>query len=153
MLNPEQTRDKLQYILGTLRDGEKGYREAAEQATDPQLKSMFSEYSGQRSQLAAQIETALSGMGEKPREGGSVGAALHRAWLGVRDAITGKDDYAVVAEAERGEDAAVQNYQDALKEDLPADVKNLLEQQYSTVKATHDRVRDLKHGMEANRGA
>lgn len=153
MLTPEQTCDKLQYILGTLRDGENGYRDAAEHASDPQLKRLFSDFSDQRRQLAGQIENLLANLGEKPREGGSVGAALHRGWLNLRDALSGRDDYAVVAEAERGEDAAVQNYQDVLKEALPADVKELLEQQYSTVKASHDRVRDLKQGMEANRRA
>ena len=151
MLNPEQTRDKLQYILGTLHDGETGYREAAENATDPQLKSMLSDLGAKRSELAGQIETVILNMGEKPREHGSAGAALHRAWLNVRDAVTGRDDYAVVAEAERGEDVAVQNYQDVLQDDLPLEVKALLEQQYSVVKANHDRVSALKNSMEATR--
>ncbi len=151
MLNNDQTRDKLQYILGTLHDGETGYREAAENATDPQLRSMLTNFGEERSRLAGQIETVIAQMGATPREHGSAGAALHRAWLNVRDAVTGHDDYAVVAEAERGEDAAVQNYQDVLKEDLPLEVKSLLEQQYSVVRANHDRVSALKNSMEATR--
>ncbi len=149
-MNNEQATDKLQYLLGTLRDGEKGFSEAAEHANDPKLKSLFSERSAQRAQLAGEVEAKIAGLGDKPREGGSVGAALHRTWLNVRDAVTGRDDHAVVAEAERGEDTAVQNYQDVLDDkELPADLRAFVETQYTQVKASHDQIRDLKHSMNA----
>ena len=150
-MNNETVLDKLQYLLGTLRDGEKGFADAAEHATDPQLKTLFTERSGQRARLAAEVEAHIARLGDKPREGGSVGAALHRTWLNVRDALTGRDDYQVVAEAERGEDVAVENYQDVLKEtELPADVRSFVEGQYAKVKASHDQIRDMKHGMQAS---
>jgi uncharacterized protein (TIGR02284 family) len=150
-MNNETVLDKLQYLLGTLRDGEKGFADAAEHATDPQLKTLFTERSGQRARLAAEVEAHIARLGDKPREGGSVGAALHRTWLNVRDALTGRDDYQVVAEAERGEDVAVENYQDVLKEaDLPADIRTFVEGQFAQVKASHDQIRDMKHGMQAS---
>ncbi|GAA0511955.1 PA2169 family four-helix-bundle protein [Deinococcus depolymerans] len=150
-MNNETVLDKLQYLLGTLRDGEKGFADAAEHATDPQLKTLFTERSAQRSKLAGEVEAHIARLGDKPREGGSVGAALHRTWLNVRDALTGRDDYQVVAEAERGEDVAVENYQDVLKEtDLPADIRAFVEGQFAKVKASHDQIRDMKHGMQAS---
>lgn len=149
MLTNDQIGDALQKLSGTLRDGEKGFADASEHATDASLKSMFSELSTQRASMAAQLEPLVSQYGEKPREGGSVGAALHRTWLNVRDAVTGRDDTAVVSEAERGEDVAKGNYEEVLKEELPADVRSLVEAQYAQVKASHDKVRDLKHSMEA----
>ncbi|ALW88389.1 PA2169 family four-helix-bundle protein [Deinococcus actinosclerus] len=149
-MSNENVLDKLQYLLGTLRDGQKGFADAAEHATDPSLKSLFSERSAQRAQLASEVEAHIGRLGDKPREGGSVGAALHRTWLNVRDALTGRDDTAVVAEAERGEDVAVENYQDVLKaEGLPADVRSFVEGQYAKVKASHDQIRDMKRSMEA----
>lgn len=88
-------------------------------------------------------------MGGDADRGGSVGAALHRTWLNVRDAVAGKGDYAVVAEAERGEDVAIQNYQDVLNDaDLPADLRAFVDGQYAQVKASHDQIRDLKHSMK-----
>ncbi|ADV67091.1 PA2169 family four-helix-bundle protein [Deinococcus maricopensis] len=152
MLTNEQTLDKLQYILGTLKDGEVGYKDAAEHTTDPSIRTLMLEGHQQRSQLVGEIEQHIARLGGAPQERSSVGAALHRTWLNVRDALTGKDDYAVVAEAERGEDAAVENYQDVLKEEgLPADVRSVIESQYTQVKGMHDRVRDLKHTLEANK--
>ncbi|MGH9895549.1 MAG: PA2169 family four-helix-bundle protein, partial [bacterium] len=70
--------------------------------------------------------------------------ALHRGWLNVKSAITGKDEAAVLAECERGEDVALQHYQDALREDLPSDVRNLIERQYQGVMANHELVRGLR---------
>ncbi|WP_425147616.1 PA2169 family four-helix-bundle protein [Deinococcus sp.] len=151
MLTNEQIGDALRKLSGTLRDGEKGFADAAEHATAPDLKSMFSELSSQRAQMASQIEPVVTQYGESPREGGSVGAALHRTWLNVRDAVTGRGDYEVVAEAERGEDVAKGNYEEVLKEELPADVRSMVEGQYAQVKASHDKVRDLKHSLEASK--
>lgn len=153
MLNNEQTGDALKKLAGTLRDGEKGFSEAADKVDTVDLKTMFTEMSAQRSGMATELEPLVRQYGEKPREGGSVGAALHRGWLNVREAITGSDDYAVVSEAERGEDVAKGNYEDVLKEELPADVRSVVEAQYAKIKASHDKVRNLKHSMEATKEA
>jgi uncharacterized protein (TIGR02284 family) len=149
MLDNQQVIKKLNYLLGTLRDGEKGYREAASEVESARFKTMFNQNAQQRAQLASELEQEIRRLGGDPKEGGSAGAALHRAWMNVRDAITGKDDYAIIAEVERGEDVAIENYQDVLKEDLPGDIKSIVIAQYETVKATHDSMRDLKHAMQS----
>lgn len=147
--NRDQVVKHLNHLLGTLRDGEKGYREAAEEVENPEYKAMFEAYSRQRAKLAEEVEAEIRRLGGEPRDRSSVGAALHRAWINVRDAISGKDDYAVVAEAERGEDVAVENYQEVL-EQVSGDLRAFVERQYREVKAAHDRVRDLKHGLEGS---
>ena len=58
---------------------------------------------------------------------------------------TGMNDHAVLAECERGEDAAKAAYEAALQKSLPADVRTLVERQYQGVKANHDRVRNLRN--------
>jgi len=44
-----------------------------------------------------------------------------------------------------GEDSAKQAYADALKEDLPGDVRRVIENQYREVKTNHDRVKELRN--------
>jgi uncharacterized protein (TIGR02284 family) len=56
----------------------------------------------------------------------------------------GMDDYAVLAECERGEDVAKRVYAEALLEDLPRGVKELVQHQYQGVKANHNRIRSLR---------
>lgn len=149
-MNTETVLDKLQYLLGTLRDGQKGFADAAEHATTPELKALFAARSAERAGMATDIETHIAALGDKPREGGSVGAALHRTWLNVRDALTGRDDHAVLAECVRGEDVADNNYQDVLKEtELPADIRAFVEGQYAKVKASHDQLYQMLQSMEA----
>ncbi len=144
-LDNDQVTNKLNHILGTLRDGEKGYREAADEAESAQYKAMFNEFAQQRGRFASEITSEIRRLGGEPHDHTSAGAALHRAWLNVRDAVTGKGDEAIIAEVERGEDVAIDNYQDVMDDDLPGNVKAMLSQQYQEVKAAHDRIRDLKH--------
>jgi uncharacterized protein (TIGR02284 family) len=62
----------------------------------------------------------------------------------VKSAVTSRDRHAILAEAERGEDAAVSAYKDAMEKDLPAPVKGLIARQASEVKAAHDKIRNLR---------
>ena len=70
---------------------------------------------------------------------------MHRAWTNIKSTITGMNEHAVLAECERGEDTGKHTYEEALKQDLPTDVRTIIERQYQGVKANHDRVRDLRN--------
>ena len=59
------------------------------------------------------------------------------------------DDHAVLEECERGEVAAKNAYEAALKKDLPPDIRTVIERQYQGVKENHDRVRDLRNSTRA----
>ncbi len=83
-------------------------------------------------------------MGGDPETTSSTSGALHRGWINIKSAITGKDDAAILNEAERGEDVAVNAYKKALEENLPANVQTVVQQQSTEVKAGHDKVRGLR---------
>jgi uncharacterized protein (TIGR02284 family) len=109
-----------------------------------ELKQLFHEYSQQRARFAGELQQEVRRLGGDPEETGSVAASLHRGWIGLKAAVTGRDDDAVLAECERGEDSAVANYRDALGTDLPANVRAMVERQFGEVKRAHDRVRSLE---------
>jgi uncharacterized protein (TIGR02284 family) len=69
---------------------------------------------------------------------------LHRGWINIKSAVTGEDEGAVISECERGEDSAVKSYEDALKNNLPADVQMIVKRQFSQVKEAHDHFRSLE---------
>jgi len=73
-----------------------------------------------------------------------VSASLHRGWIDIKSVVTGKDDHAIVAEAERGEDVAKGVYEKALKEPLSGTAQMLVQQQAAKVRQAHDAVRDLR---------
>ena len=70
--------------------------------------------------------------------------AVHRGWMNIKSAVAGKSDSAIIAEAERGEDVAVNAYEKALRADLPPDLQLKIQRQFTQIKAAHDRVRELE---------
>jgi uncharacterized protein (TIGR02284 family) len=136
--------DTLNDLIETCKDGENGFRECADNVKSESLKTLFNTYAGHCAQSAAELQSEVRRLGGDPERTGSVSASLHRGWIDIKSALTGKDDDAVIAECERGEDVAMQSYQKALQANLPAEVRALVERQYSGVREHHDRVRALK---------
>ncbi len=132
-------------LIETLKDGEEGFKQAAEGVKDPQLKSLFNEYSQQRSQFATELQSQARSLGEpKPETGSSAAGALHRSWINLKSAVTRGDDHAILAECERGEDSAVEEYSKAINDNLAARLREIVSRQYSEIKNTHDRIRKLR---------
>lgn len=134
----------LNGLIETNKDGQEGFKTAAEGLQSADLKSTFYELGQQRSQFAGELQNAVRELGGDPENSGSVSGALHRGWINIKSAVTGQDDAAILNEAERGEDVAKNAYKSALEQNLPANVRSMLEQQSSEVKAAHDRVRALR---------
>jgi uncharacterized protein (TIGR02284 family) len=139
----------LNSLIETNKDGELGFKTAAEKAKDPSLKTLFEKYSAQRAENARELQAAVSSLGEKPAESGHIAGALHRGWMNLKEALSKDEDTALINEAEAGEDAAKKAYTDALAQALPANIKGIVQKQYDGVLAAHNTVRDLKHSRNA----
>jgi uncharacterized protein (TIGR02284 family) len=135
----------LNDLIETSKDGENGFRACADGVKDTQLKSIFEEAARRCAQGAAELAAKVRALGGNPEGGGSVSGSLHRGWVNIKSTITGMDDAAVLAECERGEDVAKKSYENALKKDLPADIRSMFDRQYQGVRENHDRVRNLRN--------
>ncbi|WP_018412738.1 PA2169 family four-helix-bundle protein [Methyloversatilis thermotolerans] len=149
MTNASKVIDTLNALIETCKDGEYGFRECAEHATAAPLKSMFNDRALECQAAAAELQRAVAQAGAEPGTGGSVKGALHRGWLSLRSAFPGDDNVAMLDEAERGEDRALESYRQALAEDLPPNVRLLVQRQLIGVQRNHDRVRELKEQYRA----
>lgn len=134
----------LNNLIETCKDGQEGFKQAAEGVQTSELKSVFYEYGQQRAQFTGELQTLVRELGGDPETSGSVTGALHRGWINIKSAVTGQDDAAILNEAERGEDVAKNAYKGALEQNLPANVSQVIQQQYAQVQQAHDRVRDLR---------
>jgi uncharacterized protein (TIGR02284 family) len=132
-------------LIETSKDGEQGFRTCANGVKDARLKSFFEQTAQRCAEGAAELQTKVRSLGGDPEKSGSATGAAHRGWVNLRSTITGMDDVAVLAEAERGEDSAKRVYEKALKKDLPTDVRAIVERQYQGVTENHDRVRDMRN--------
>jgi uncharacterized protein (TIGR02284 family) len=140
----DNTISTLNDLIQTCKDGELGFKTAAEGLMNPATKSKFLEYSRQRAEMVRELQAEVRRLGGDPEKSGSMSASLHRGWMDIKSVVTGKDDHAIVAEAERGEDVAKSAYEKALKESLPSTVQTLVQQQAARVRQAHDAVRDLR---------
>ena len=145
----DDTDDVLNELIETSKDGEKGFRKAAEDAHASELKSLFTEAARRCREGAAELQGVVRSLGETPEKSGSVAGALHRGWVSLREAVASRDDKAILEEVERGEDYAKAQYRKALERDLPSDVRVIVERQYQGVLANHDRVRNLRDRYRA----
>ena len=135
----------LNNLIETLKDGQEGYKQSASGVDDPQLKTLFDSLSLQRSKFAGELQSEVMALGEPdPEDSSSVSGSMHRAWINVKSAVINRDRHAILAEAERGEDVAVSAYKDAMKENLPAPIKEIVSRQSAEVKRAHDEIRSLR---------
>lgn len=151
MSQQSDTISTLNSLIETCKDGQEGFRQAAEGVKDAQLKSLFNELSLQRAKFAGELQSQAIQLGEsEPEESSSTAGALHRAWINLKSAVTSQDDHAILAECERGEDSAVAEYKKAMESDLAGGVREIVSRQATEVKAAHDKVRDLRDARKAS---
>lgn len=139
----------LNKLIETARDGEEGFRNAAENVRDAELKRLFMDHSRERSQFVSELQAVVRQLGGDPERSGSVAASLHRGWMTVKSAVTGGDDAAILGAAETGEDSAVKAYEEALAAAPPESVRAVVEKQARRVREVHDRVRTLRDTRRA----
>ena len=145
MAQQKEVISTINNLIETLKDGEKGFKEAAGAVKDPQLKSLFQEYSQQRHRFATELQGQAQGLGEsKPEETSSTAGAMHRAWINLKSAVTSGDDKAILSECERGEDSAVHEFEEAMHNGLSGPVRETISRQFSEIKSAHDRVKHLR---------
>ncbi|HST22738.1 MAG TPA: PA2169 family four-helix-bundle protein [Blastocatellia bacterium] len=143
----------LNNLIEANRDGQNGFKEAAENVKNSELKSFFNQASLDRARFVGELQQEVRRLGGDPENTGSTSAALHRVWIDLKGTFTGKNDESILSECERGEDSAVDAYKDALKDqNLPNDIRALVEKQFTSVKQAHDQVKQWRDAKGATSG-
>jgi uncharacterized protein (TIGR02284 family) len=139
----------LNGLIETCKDGEQGYKDAAEKAKESALQSLFLKYAFQRKEFAEELQVVVTQLGGDAATSGHVAGTLHRGWINLKQALSSNEDKALIDECEAGEDAAIKNYAEALSSVLPATVASVVQRQFSGVEEAHGIMRNLKHGRAA----
>ena len=141
--------DTLEKLIETCRDGQNGFRDSAEHVKDPELKAFFNELSLERSRFAGDLENEVIRLGKSDVDRkGSATAGLHRTWIDLKASL-GAGDESILSSAETGEDNAKKNYEKALEQPLPEDVKGIIRQQAQSIFAAHDKVKLMRDRRKA----
>jgi len=107
----------LKGLVNIVNDGKEGYASASEATDSGELKAVFLKYSAQRADFATELKEHISQHGgASDNEDGGVLGALHRTWIDIKQALSSKEDTAILSAIETGEKAAIEKYDKVLED-------------------------------------
>jgi uncharacterized protein (TIGR02284 family) len=140
----------LNSLIETTIDSVDGYRRSAQEATNSRFSQEFLERASEREQVVSRLRDQVRSLGGNPEDDGSVLAAAHRAFLTLRDKVTGSDDTAVIAEVDHGESYLNGKWETALGDErLSAETRSLVQQLYDSVREGRDKWRRVHENMSS----
>jgi uncharacterized protein (TIGR02284 family) len=139
----------LKSLISVLLDGQKGFADIGDHLKDETLKRYFLAESLKRASFRGDLEEVLHQSGVHDiKESGTTAGKLHRVW-GDLKAKLGGGDHTLLETAEQGEDEAKKAYKDALDQNLPLPVRQLLAEQQAHILTSHDFVRNHRDALAA----
>lgn len=149
-LNPQQL-TSLKKLIRINSASERGFNLTGEHVKNRALKLIFKSLAQERAEFAAQLRSLVEEA--KSVEGSGWLAAIHRGWINIKAGMTIGEpatESVVLAEVSRGERAARRAYRNVLDGDLPGDIRNVVERQFSRLEETKERVQQLR-GEDSSR--
>jgi uncharacterized protein (TIGR02284 family) len=137
----------LNSLINTLLDSQKGFADTGEHLKDETMKRYFLAESLKRASFRGDLEEILHQNGVHDiKESGTTAGSLHRVW-GDLKAKLGGADHTLLETAEQGEDEVKKAYADALDQELPLPVRQLLAEQQAHVLTSHDFVKSHRDAL------
>ncbi len=131
----------LHSLISILLDSQKGFSDIGEHLKDETLKRYFLAESLKRANFRAELENELHRAGEHDvKETGTAVGAVHRVWGDLKAKLV-SGDHTLLETAEQGEDVAKAAYKDALEQELPLPLHQLIADQQSHILTSHDYVK------------
>ena len=131
-------------LMETLEDARLGYEKAAERLSSEHavLSSRMSAAAKQRSEMYKELQVIASAYGDQMDESGSVAGTVHRGWLAVKDALSSDSAEAVLKAAITGENHTIEQYEEAVTEDLSPEFRPVVQRHLVALEAS---LLDLEH--------
>ncbi len=129
-----------------INDRFEGYKTAASETKDSDLKMMFTEFSEQSNRFARELENMLPSDAKSPKDSTLLSGKLYRVWMDIKSAITAHDRKAILSSCEFGEDVALKAYREVLdkQNELDSQVISVVTQQKDKIQEGHDKVKRLR---------
>lgn len=139
----------LNSLIATTIDSITGYEDSAQNIDNERFREIFRQRANERQDIVGQLRAEVRRLGGDPQDEGSFLGKTHQRFEDLKAAITGRDEKSIINEVERGEDYLKGKWQDALQSGkLHGPTHDLIERCYQSIKAGHDQMSALKHGLE-----
>jgi uncharacterized protein (TIGR02284 family) len=147
-MNNNEVIAALDGLVATCQRGRDKFRDAAENLQNIEFRRLFNIFSQQRIQFITELGAEVHRLRgdsvaviEAPGELPGNTVPFKRSTL--TKSVT-RNEASIIAECQREEETAVNDYQEALKADLPLDVQYVVKRQYMDIKDAYDRIRILQ---------
>ncbi|MEA3003995.1 MAG: hypothetical protein QOH81_2783 [Sphingomonadales bacterium] len=140
----------LNSLIETTIDSVDGYRHSANEATNSRFSESFRNWAKEREEVVARLRDRVRELGGTPEHDGGILAAMHRQFLSLRDAVTGHDDEAVIAEVDRGESYLDSKWRAALEDrQLSPETLDLIRSSYESIRSGREQWEQLHRSLSA----
>jgi uncharacterized protein (TIGR02284 family) len=139
----------LEELMEECKDGEQGYKNAADDVKDKELASALLSYSEQRGSFVDELRVLIQSLGGATEFTGSIMGILHRRWLDVKFGAAGSNTESILNDCLACDEAAIKKYEIHLKQELPGNVMLILTRQQEAIKDAHSNTLKLmeKHKL------
>ena len=111
MKSNRQIINELKELLELVNDGKEGFATSSEATDNIELQGLFLRFSAQRALYANELTDHIEKHGGKvDNEKGDLMGALHRTWIDIKQALSSKEDKAILKAVLAGEGVALDRY-------------------------------------------
>jgi uncharacterized protein (TIGR02284 family) len=138
----------LNDLIATIFDSVEGYMEAGKNSGNDRFVAKFKARAVEREAVIATLRSEVVRLGGKPEDDGTVIGGAHRIFLNLKSVVAGRDDKAIIAEVEQGEDHIKAKFEEAIADtELSPQVTQTIRECFASIKQGHDQMRDIKLTM------
>lgn len=142
----ESTVEMLNDILKLHNDRIQGYELAINDTDDLDLKTLFGKYAEQSKTMVSDLSASIERAGGTVPESATFLGQVHKAWMELKSALSNNDRHGILNSVEQGEDAIVDAYKEAVKDDSQVfmSVRTTLMQQQDEIMQAHNHIKALR---------
>jgi uncharacterized protein (TIGR02284 family) len=129
----------LNDLIASSLDSREGLGKAAKGVHDDRLPDLFTAFAKQHSDFAEKLYDEVRRLGGQAAEMGHAGGVEHQGWIDLEGRIRPKDDRSFLEESRAGEAGTLKHFEHALAQDLPEDVRRMLELESRVIQGFIDR--------------
>jgi uncharacterized protein (TIGR02284 family) len=134
----------LNLLIRATLDSVEGYREAAGNAGDPELKAHFAERSLERLNVVSLLREQVQFLGGQPQDDGTALGGAARVFSNLKLLLAGQNDAAIFEEIRRGEKYLIGQFNAALdNSDASLDTLDVIEDAHRGIAAGYERMLTL----------
>ena len=145
-METEKKIDAINSLIIINNDRSEGYMKAAEEAKDPELKTLFTTLSQQSRGFSSELRKFVPNSEEPDHDETKNSGKLFRLWMDIKAAVTGNDRKAILSSCEFGEDAAKNEYKSILEKsgEIPAEALSVITKQNAEILKSHDQIKAMR---------